>query len=104
MRESLRDEPKPIFEKGMLVKLRDDVPRQIESQLAPDVVKDGAYRIVYVETKDDGREMLWLAPSDIPLKEVDDFSPQALDEEITHRFDRVFSVPLLSRYFITAHN
>ena len=101
MIESISQDPKPVFEKGMLVAFRKDaMPDQVKRNFEKYANMNAMYRVLGVEKTDMYGEIVWLGPSDMSQRSVDDFQPSKLEED--PRYDDVFWV--VTEYLRTAHN
>lgn len=70
------------FQKGGLVKLRDDLPAEVVKALKNKFRQDEVYRIFHVDYHDDeGGDCLWIGPYDTAEQDVSDFHPDIAQED-----------------------
>lgn len=92
MIERFRNEPKQGFQKGDLVKLRDDVDLEAHRAGGSQVVPGVAYRVFHFErnNEDDGGDAVWIGPNDMSPQDVEDFRPELAAELREEKYKDVF--------------
>ena len=67
--------PKEIFEKGMLVRLKDDLPIAMRKRWEEVLDHDTIRRILAVENHPEYGEIAYVGPKNISEKNIEDFRP-----------------------------
>ncbi len=77
MIEKMRGAPRETFEKGSLVKLRDDVDAAVLDALAERFKPGVVYRVFQLDHHDDeGGDAAWIGPQDTSPQDVENFNPK----------------------------
>ena len=100
--EELKNNPKPILEKGMMVKLREDLPREQKRNYAEYLDLNALYRVLAVGNVDGFGDVVWIGPTSMSQENVDDFSPELMVGPEDHRYDEVYAI--ITANVRTMHN
>lgn len=100
MMEEMRDTPKQIFEKGMLVKMREELPEGTKNNWSEVLDTRALHRVLHVGHVPEFGEVAWIGPSDTTPRNVADFVPG-----MEYTEPRYFNVVLMvTENLRTVHN
>ena len=101
MIEKLREDPKPVFEKGMAVRLRGDLPEDIRNNFKDVIDSTTVLRILHVADTHTYGRVAWLGPLEMSQKNIEDFNP-GTNYPSDPRYEDVFSI--VTDNIIPVHN